>query len=161
MATIVESDPKASFSIAITQRCKEGSTPFPGLPHFTLDSYLIMLSVKQGSIKYHFLSLWYDSTWDWTQISRVIGEHSNHYANVKIVKQKWKEKQQNWIWLHSEKLKREMTCPNQRIKSKFFGIVPMAPIIIGITVTILHNYFSSPSRSRYLSNILHYFLFAR
>ena len=32
--------------------------------HFTLDSHIIMLSVKQGSIKYHFLSLWYDSTWD-------------------------------------------------------------------------------------------------
>ena len=30
-----------------------------------------MLSVKQGGIKYHFLSLWYDSTWDWTQVSRV------------------------------------------------------------------------------------------
>ena len=29
-----------------------------------------MLSVKQGSIKYHFLSLW------------AIGEHSNHYAKV-------------------------------------------------------------------------------
>ena len=40
-----------------------------------------MLSVKQGTIKYHFLSLWYDSTWDWTQGSRAIGEHSNHYAN--------------------------------------------------------------------------------
>ena len=35
-----------------------------------------MLSVKQGGIKYHFLSLWYDSTWDWTQVSRAIGEHS-------------------------------------------------------------------------------------
>ena len=34
-----------------------------------------MLSVKQGGIKYHFLSLWYDSTWDWTQVSRAIGEH--------------------------------------------------------------------------------------
>ena len=31
-----------------------------------------MLSVKQGGIKYHFLSLWYDSTWDWTQVSRAI-----------------------------------------------------------------------------------------
>ena len=41
-----------------------------------------MLSVKQGSIKYHFLSLWYDATWDWTQVSLVIGEYSNHYANV-------------------------------------------------------------------------------
>ena len=44
-----------------------------------------MLSAKQDSIKYHFLSLWYDSTWDWTQISRAIGEHSNHYANVRYV----------------------------------------------------------------------------
>ena len=37
-----------------------------------------MLSVKQGGIKYHFKSLW-----DWTQVSRAIDEHSNHYANVK------------------------------------------------------------------------------
>ena len=39
-----------------------GATPFPGLLHFTLDPYLIMLSVKQRGIKYHFLSLLYDST---------------------------------------------------------------------------------------------------
>ena len=42
-----------------------------------------MLRVEQGSIKYHFLSLWYDSTRDWTQISRAIGEHCTHYANVR------------------------------------------------------------------------------
>ena len=42
-----------------------------------------MLSVKQDSIKYHFLSLWYDSTWDWTKVSQAIGEHSNHYADFK------------------------------------------------------------------------------
>ena len=41
-----------------------------------------MLSVKQGGIKYHFLSLWYDSTWDWTQVSRAIGEHSLSYLVV-------------------------------------------------------------------------------
>ena len=34
-----------------------------------------MLSVKQGGIKYHFLSLWCDSTWDWTQVSWAIGKH--------------------------------------------------------------------------------------
>ena len=45
LATLVEGNQKAPFSIA---------TPFPGLLHFTLDLYLIMLSVKQGSIKYHF-----------------------------------------------------------------------------------------------------------
>ena len=74
-ATIVEGNPKAPFSIATTPRCRGGRYSFPGLLYFTLDSYLIMLSVKQGGIKYHFLSLWYDSTWDWTQVSRAIGEH--------------------------------------------------------------------------------------
>ena len=34
-----------------------------------------MLSIKQGGIKYHFLSLWYDSTWDWTQVSWITDEH--------------------------------------------------------------------------------------
>ena len=56
---------------------REGVTPFPGLLHFTLDTYFILLSVKQGGIKYHFLSLWYDSTWDWTQ-------HFNHHANNEV-----------------------------------------------------------------------------
>ena len=26
-----------------------------------------MLRFKQKSIKYHFLRIWYDSTWEWTQ----------------------------------------------------------------------------------------------
>ena len=44
-----------------------------------------MQSVKQGNIKYHFFSLWYDSTCDWTEVSRAIGEHSNDFANVRYV----------------------------------------------------------------------------
>ena len=39
-----------------------------------------MLSVKQGGIKHHFLSLWYDATWTWALISRTMGEHFTHYA---------------------------------------------------------------------------------
>ena len=54
---------------------REDATPFPGLLHFILDTYLIMLSVRPEGIKYHFLRLWYDSTWDWTTVSRIIGEH--------------------------------------------------------------------------------------
>ena len=38
-----------------------------------------MLIVKQGGIKYHFLSLWCDTTWNWTLVSWIIGEHCNHY----------------------------------------------------------------------------------
>ena len=79
MATIVEGNPKAPFSIATTPMCRGRRYSFPGLLYFTLDPYLIMLSVKQGGIKYHFFeSVWldhflsrYDSTWDWTQVSRV------------------------------------------------------------------------------------------
>ena len=33
------------------------ATTFSGLLHFNLDTYLIMLSVKEGGIEYHFLSL--------------------------------------------------------------------------------------------------------
>ena len=45
------------------------------LHHLTLDPYLIMmLSVNQSDIKYHFLSLWYDSIWDWTPTNRAIVE---------------------------------------------------------------------------------------
>ena len=52
--TLVKGDPKAPFSIATTPRWRESVTPFPGLLHFILDLYLIMLSVKQGHTKYHF-----------------------------------------------------------------------------------------------------------
>ena len=54
LATVVKGDQKAPFSIATTARCRGGTTPFPGLLHFTLDMYLILLSVKQEGIKYHF-----------------------------------------------------------------------------------------------------------
>ena len=53
--------PKGSLFDSLLHRgVREGTTPFPGLLHFTLDPYLLMLSVKQGGIKYHFLSLWYE-----------------------------------------------------------------------------------------------------
>ena len=42
---IVKGDPTVPFSIATTLRCRE------------------------DGIKYHFLSLWYDLTWDWTPVS--------------------------------------------------------------------------------------------
>ena len=34
--------------------------------------YLILLSVKQVSTKYHFLSLWSDTTWDCTQVANTL-----------------------------------------------------------------------------------------
>ena len=78
LATVVEGYPKALFQKLLHRGVGEGVTPFPGLFHFTLDTYLIQLSVKQGVIKYHFKSLWYDVTGDWTQVSQTISEHSTH-----------------------------------------------------------------------------------
>ena len=49
--TIVKDGPKAPFLIATTLRHMEGASPFPGLLHFTLELYLIMLSVKQVGIE--------------------------------------------------------------------------------------------------------------
>ena len=48
LVTVVEGDQKAPFLIA---------TPFPGLLQFTLDTHLIMLCVKHGGTKYHFLKV--------------------------------------------------------------------------------------------------------
>ena len=65
LASVVESDPKATVSIPTTPRSKGGvlllSLDCSTLPFYP---YLIMLSAKQGGINYHFLSLWYDPTWD-------------------------------------------------------------------------------------------------
>ena len=60
LVPLVKVEPKAHFSIATTPRCRGGRYSFPWIA--PLDTYLIYLSVKQGSIKYHFLSLWYDPT---------------------------------------------------------------------------------------------------
>ena len=62
MATLVEGVPKAPFSIATTPRCRGGRYSFLGLLYFNRDSYLIILTVNQNGLKYHFLSLRYDST---------------------------------------------------------------------------------------------------
>ena len=51
----------------------EGDTPFTGLLLVLLQTYLNVLSVQQVGIKYHFLSLWYDATWNRTSISQTIG----------------------------------------------------------------------------------------
>ena len=58
--TVVTGDPKAPFSIATSPRCRGGHYSFPWIDPLALDNYLMM----QRSIKYRFLNLWYDLTWD-------------------------------------------------------------------------------------------------
>ena len=56
--TVVEGNSSRPFSLATPPRCRgRHATPFLGLSYLTLDPYLVMLSVKQGRIKYHFLTI--------------------------------------------------------------------------------------------------------
>ena len=81
LADFSQGQPKGSFSIATMPRCRRSHYSFPWITPLTLDPSRIMLTVKQGGIKYQFLSFWYDSTWDWTSVFWMIGKHSTHYAN--------------------------------------------------------------------------------
>ena len=49
LVTVVKGNQKALFSIDTTPKCKGRHYSFPWI-----DTYLILLSVKQGDIKYHF-----------------------------------------------------------------------------------------------------------
>ena len=62
-ATLFEDDPKAPFSIATPPRCREGRYSFPWIAPLPLIPTLYCC-VKQRGLEYHFLSIWYDSTWD-------------------------------------------------------------------------------------------------
>ena len=53
-ATMVKGHPKSTFVIVSTPRCNKECYSFPGLLHFTLSPCLIIPSVMEGSIKYHF-----------------------------------------------------------------------------------------------------------
>ena len=72
MATIVEGDPKSPFSIATTSRCRGGCYSFPLIA--PLNPWSVPYNSDRQVRKYHFLSLWYDSNWDWTPVSRPICE---------------------------------------------------------------------------------------
>ena len=78
--TLVLGDPNAPFSRANTPKRYS-------ILWIILHLYLVILSIKQGHTKYHFLSLWYDSIWDWTLVSQTIVEHSTHCANIYIYNQ--------------------------------------------------------------------------
>ena len=66
------------FSIDTILRCRIGRYSFPWIvPHPWTVPYNAVLRREESSTM--FLSLWYESTWDWTHLSQNKGEHSNHY----------------------------------------------------------------------------------
>ena len=110
--TVVKGNPKGPFSIATTQRCSGGRSSFLWIFPLSVNPYLIMLSVKQGSVKYHFLSLWYDLTRDWTPVSWTIGEHYTHFANIYIYIYIYNEFQCYWVWLYIITINTGFDCIN-------------------------------------------------
>ena len=62
LATFVKGDPKSPFSIATPPRCRGGCYSIPWIA--PLHPWCVSYNPK--GIKYHFLSLWYTSTRDWS-----------------------------------------------------------------------------------------------
>ena len=84
LASVVEGDPKDPYSIDTSMGSRGGCYSLLQISPLYPWYNLTMLSVKEGGIKYHFLILWYDSTLDWTPVSRIIVEHSTHKAKPTI-----------------------------------------------------------------------------
>ena len=78
--TVVEGDPKVLFSIVTTARWKWGSYFFLWIGPLICNLHYNADCLPR-SHQVPFLSLWYDSTNDWTPISRTIGERSAHFTN--------------------------------------------------------------------------------
>ena len=81
LATIVEGDPKTPFSIATTPRCRRGYYTISWVASLYTCSSPYSAECLARRHQVPFLSLWYDSTLDWTLVSRILGEHSTNYAN--------------------------------------------------------------------------------
>ena len=124
MATLVEGDSKAPFSIATTSRCRWGATSFPGWLHIIFDPYLIILSAKQCSIKYHFLNIWYDSTWKWIPVSRTISEHFTLHFKLWIATNLGEKKHWKLNINSTEKWRCVTSCSGWSVDKYIFRIFP-------------------------------------
>ena len=66
--TIVVGDRKDPFSIPTTPSCRGGRYSIPWIAPLIPWSVPYNPELSKEAFKYHFLSLWYDSTWDWTPV---------------------------------------------------------------------------------------------
>ena len=78
LATAVEGNLKTPFSIATSLRCRGGHYSFPQIAPLNLDPYLVMLSVKQGDIKYLFF---FFESLVWFNLELNSG-HLNHWQRL-------------------------------------------------------------------------------
>ena len=73
LATLVEGDPKAPFSIATTPMCWGVRYSVPWIAPLYPWSLPYNAGCKARQHQVSFLSLWYDLNWDWISVSRTIG----------------------------------------------------------------------------------------
>ena len=72
LVTLVEGDPKSPFSMATAPRWRVRVYSIPYINPLSPRSLLYNAECKADGIRCHFLSLWYDSTRNWTPITRTI-----------------------------------------------------------------------------------------
>ena len=83
MATIVEGDPKVPFSIATTPRCRGGRYSFPWISPLYPWSLPYNAECKARRYQVPFFKI-FGMTRPGIEL-RAIGEHSNHFANVRYI----------------------------------------------------------------------------
>ena len=79
LATIVEGDSKAPFSLATTPRCRRVLLLFLDCSTLPLIRTLYCWELRKKVSSAIFKSLVWP-TWDWTHVLRAIGEYYNHYG---------------------------------------------------------------------------------
>ena len=92
-----------------------------------------MLTVKQAGIKYHFLSLWYDSTWDWNPVSQTIDEHFTHLANEKKKETNVSKQRRGFIEFSQQCPSLEMPYRMNKASKWFFFECPLLWLFPGAT----------------------------
>ena len=102
LAIVFEGDSKSSFSLAT-----RGGRYFSWIASLYPWSVLYNAECLARRHQVPFLSLWFDSTWDWTPVSWTTGEHST--------KEKYKTKNKEYIILRRI-LCSTISTPNRRLE---------------------------------------------
>ena len=84
ISTFFEGDSQAPFSIATTPRRRGGRYFFTWIAPLYPWSLPYNAECYARRHQVSFLCIWYNSTWDWTKVSRTVGEPSTHWSQWSI-----------------------------------------------------------------------------
>ena len=118
MATLVEGDTKALFSIATTPRCRGRRYSISRIAPLYPWSSLYSAECKARRHQVPFLSLWYNST---CRLKPGLLNHWRYiYCTIYLIKRKGESTiSHSWVWQH------RILCPNQG-RSNFDSPLPSA-----------------------------------